>query len=51
MDVTDTMATKFLISLLPIIELSASEGGIAIFTEYNKVMLHRKLAVEAIDLS
>lgn len=45
------MATKFLMSLLPIIESSAGEGGIAIFTEYKKVMLHRKLAVEAIDLS
>ena len=42
---TDTRAAK------PIIEPSASEGGIAIFTEYNKVVLHCKLAVEAIDLS
>ena len=48
---TDTMATKLLMSLLPIIESSASEGGIAIFAEYNKVMLHCKLAVEAKDLS
>ena len=50
-DMTDTMATKLLMSLLPIIESSASEGGIAIFAEYIKVMLHCKLAVEAIDLS
>ena len=50
-DMTDTMAAKLLMGLLSIIEPSAREGGIATFTEYNKVMLHCKLAVEAIDLS
>jgi hypothetical protein len=48
---TNTMAAKLFMGLLPIIEPSTSEGGIAILTEYNKIVLHCKPAVEAIDLS
>ena len=48
MDMTDTMVTKIFMGLLPIAESSFSECRIAIFIEY-KVVLHCKLAIEAID--
>ena len=51
MHMTDTMATKLFMGLLPIIEHSFSEGRIAVFTEHNKVVLHCKLVIEAIEFS